>query len=83
MAYHVSLCVGQHSLRSSLRAYLITNSSAPLDHLWNRLLIHLAARLSNRIDDGEVRLQGVQRGYSVLVGSGHLACGSHVPELIT
>jgi hypothetical protein len=34
---------------------------APLNHLWDCLLVHAAARLSYRVDDGEIRLQRVQR----------------------
>ena len=46
--------------------YLITRLAAPLDHFRDGLKVHASAGLSNGIDDGEVGLQRVERGNSVL-----------------
>ena len=48
------------------RSYLITNLFAPFYHFRDSLLVHFPSRLSNSIDDGEVRLQCVERRNSVL-----------------
>jgi hypothetical protein len=48
------------------RSYLIANLLAPFYHFRNSLLVHFPSRLSNSIDDGEVRLQCVERRNSVL-----------------
>lgn len=47
--------------------YLVSNLSAPLDHLRYRLLIHLAPRLTDGIDDSEVRLKRVERLHRILI----------------
>lgn len=41
-------------------AHLIPHFTTPLDHFWDRLLVHTTSRLANRIDDGKIRLQRIQ-----------------------
>ena len=50
----------------SIAAYLVPDSSQPLDHLGNSLLVHLSPRLPYCINNGKITLQRVQRRYSVL-----------------
>lgn len=47
-------------------AYLISDLVTPLYHLWYRLLVHLLARFADRVDNGKVALQRVERRNGVL-----------------
>jgi hypothetical protein len=46
---------------ASRAAHLISRFATPLEHLGYGLLIHAPARLAYRVDNGEIRLQRVQR----------------------
>lgn len=50
----------------SMVAYFVPDLVAPLDHLGNGLIIHLPSRLTNRINNGKIRLQRVERGDGIL-----------------
>lgn len=48
-------------------AHLVSCLAEPFNHFWNGLRIHAAARFANRIDNGEVALQRIERRNGGLV----------------
>jgi hypothetical protein len=69
--------VGGRRLRQH-DSHLISCLLDPFDHLRDGILVHALSRFPNRIDDGEVTLQCVERGDRGIVVTSHAAIPSDV-----
>lgn len=65
-------------------ANLISNFLTPLDHLRNCLLVHPLPRLPDRVDDGKIRLQRIERRDRILSQkpnvSNNQQCFAYIPR---
>ena len=59
-------------------SHLISCLLDPFDHLRDGILVHALARFPNRVHDGEITLQRVERGDRGIVVASHAAIPSNV-----